>query len=44
VNCRPVAADPIVQANIISEQNKINDSMKLFKVYPIISIGLAYKF
>jgi hypothetical protein len=44
LNCRSVAADPIAQANITSEQNKINDSMKLFKVYPIVSIGLAYKF
>lgn len=43
VNCRSVA-DPAVQANIISEQNKINNSMTLFKAYPIISVGIGYKF
>lgn len=44
VNCRPAATDPIVQANVVSEQNKINDSMTLFKAYPIISVGIGYKF
>lgn len=44
VLCRSVATDSTVQANIVSEQNKINDSMTLFKAYPIISIGIGYKF
>ena len=44
VNCRPAATDPTVQANVVSEQNKINDSMTLFKAYPIISVGIGYKF
>ena len=43
-NCRPVATDSGVQANILSEQNKINNSMSFFKVYPIISVGIGYKF
>jgi hypothetical protein len=43
VNCRSVA-DPTIQANVVSEQNKINNSMSFFKVYPIISVGLGYKF
>lgn len=43
-NCRSVPSDPAVQANIASEQNKINNSMSFFKVYPIISLGLGYKF
>lgn len=43
INCRAVS-DPIVQAAIQSEQHKINNSMTLFKAYPIISIGLGYKF
>ena len=43
-NCRSVASDPTVQANILSEQNKINNSMSFFKVYPIISTGIGYKF
>lgn len=43
INCHSVS-DPTVQANITSEQNKINNSMTLFKAYPIISIGIGYKF
>ena len=44
LNCRSVTSDPTVQSNIVSEQYKINNSMSLFKAYPIISIGLGYKF
>jgi hypothetical protein len=43
VGCRSVA-DPTVQANIISEQSKINNSMSFFQAYPIISAGFGYKF
>ncbi len=43
VGCRSVA-DPTVQANIVSEQNKINNSMSFFQAYPIISAGVGYKF
>lgn len=42
--CRTIASDPTIQANVISEQNKINDSMTLFKAYPIVSVGIGYKF
>lgn len=44
VNCVPAATDSGVQANVQSEQSKLNDSMSLFKAYPIISIGVGYKF
>ncbi len=44
VNCRTVASDPTVQSQILSEQNKLNSSMSFFKVYPILSIGVGYKF
>ena len=44
VNCRSVASDPTVQSNVLSEQNKLNNSMSFFKVYPIISVGFGYKF
>jgi hypothetical protein len=44
VNCRSIASDPTVQANILSEQTKINNSMTFFKAYPIISVGMGYKF
>ena len=44
VNCRPAATDANVQSNVISEQNKVNNSMSFFKFYPIISVGFGYKF
>ena len=44
VNCRSVTTDSFVQAHIQSEQTKINNSMSLFKAYPLISIGFGYKF
>jgi len=43
-SCSPAATTPTIQSNIISEQNKINNSTRFFKVYPIISVGLGYKF
>jgi len=44
VNCRSVASDSTVQSQITSEQTKLNNSMTLFKAYPIISVGFGYKF
>ena len=44
VNCRNVASDSTVQANVISEQGKINHSLSPIKVWPIISVGFGYKF
>jgi len=44
VNCVNAASNPNVQINVLAEQNKINNSMSFFKVYPIISVGLGYKF
>ncbi|HLW84959.1 MAG TPA: hypothetical protein VKR60_07050 [Candidatus Sulfotelmatobacter sp.] len=44
VGCRPVATDATVQANILSEQTKVNNSMSVFKAYPIISVGFGYSF
>jgi hypothetical protein len=43
-NCVNAATDPNVLANVVSEQNKLNNSMSFFKVYPIISVGFGYKF
>lgn len=36
--------DPTIQSNVIAEQNKVNNSMSFFKAYPIISVGIGYKF
>jgi hypothetical protein len=44
VNCVNAATDSTIQSNVISEQTKVNNSMSLFKAYPIISVGFGYKF
>jgi hypothetical protein len=42
--CLNAATDPTVQANVQSEQTKINNSLDPFKYYPIISLTFSYKF
>jgi hypothetical protein len=43
-NCVNAATDPTVQANILAEQNKINNKLSPFKYYPVISTGFGYRF
>lgn len=44
LNCVNAATDPTVQANIVAEQNKVNNKLSPFKYYPVISIGFGYRF
>jgi hypothetical protein len=37
------ATDPTVQANVLAEQNQINDDLNLLKYYPILSFGITWK-
>lgn len=43
-NCVNAATDSGVQANVISEQNKLNNDLNPFKYYPVVSLGFSYKF
>ena len=43
-NCQNVATTPIIQSNIQSEQVKLNDDLKFLKYYPVISLGVGWKF
>jgi hypothetical protein len=43
LNCRSIASDPVVQANVAAEQRKINHDISPFKVYPLISLGFGYR-
>ena len=43
-NCQNVAGYSAFQNNVIAQQNKLNNDMSFFKVYPIISLGFGYKF
>jgi hypothetical protein len=37
-------SDPTIQQNVVQEQNDINESMKRFKIYPILTSGVSYRF
>jgi hypothetical protein len=41
--CVNAATDSGVQANIQSEQTKLNNDLNPFKYYPVISLGISYK-
>jgi hypothetical protein len=43
-NCRAISSDSTVQSNIQAQQNKYSSDVSVLKVYPIISIGVGYKF
>jgi hypothetical protein len=43
-NCRTISSDPTVQENIAAQQAKFNKDVNAFKVYPVISLGFAYRF
>jgi hypothetical protein len=43
-NCRAISSDPTVQSNILAQQKIFNNDVSEFKVYPVISIGFAYRF
>ena len=41
--CRSVS-DPVVQSQVHAEQKKINSDISYLQVYPVVSIGVAFKF
>jgi hypothetical protein len=42
--CVNAATDPLVQTNILREQQQANDDLKPFKYYPVLSVGFSWKF
>lgn len=42
-NCQS-ASSSSVQNNVVAEQTKLNNDIRVFKMYPIISVGFGYKF
>lgn len=39
-----MASDPVFQANLAKERKDIEDDLEPFKFYPVISLGLYYRF
>ena len=42
--CLPIGSNPQVQANILGEQNKVNNDLGPFKYYPVVRLAFGYKF
>jgi hypothetical protein len=43
LNCRSISSDPTIQANVVSEQAKLNKSASPYKFYPVLSFGVGFK-
>ena len=44
ISCVNAATDPTTQANLKDEENTLNEDLKRVQVYPLISLGVSYKF
>lgn len=42
--CRPIASDATVQANVLALQAKLQHNASPFVVYPVIVLGVGYRF
>jgi hypothetical protein len=43
-NCRPISGDSAVQANIQSQQVKIQNDVNPYRFFPVISLGVGFNF
>jgi hypothetical protein len=44
VFCRSISSDPTVQANIKAQQAKYTSDASAYKVYPVVTFGVGYRF
>ena len=43
-NCRNIATDPTLQADVTRQQAKVNSDLSSLKAFPVVSLGFSYKF
>jgi hypothetical protein len=43
-NCRNIASDPTLQADLAKQQADLNSDISVLKLLPIMSLGFSYKF
>jgi hypothetical protein len=43
-NCVNAATDPAVQSNVLAQQSKLTHDLRIFKFYPVVSLGVGYRF
>jgi len=44
VGCLNAGTDPTVQSNVRAEQEQLDDDLRRFQFYPVLSIGVSWKF
>jgi hypothetical protein len=44
INCRSVASDPTVQANVQAQQQKIRNDINPYRFFPVVSLGVGFNF
>ena len=44
VNCRKIATDPTLQAQVANEEAQMNEDISVLKLTPVVSIGFSFKF
>ena len=43
-NCRNIATEPVLQADLAKEQAQLNSDLGVLKAIPVLSLGFSYKF
>jgi hypothetical protein len=43
-NCRNIATEPQLQADLREEQDQLNDDLSVLKLIPVLSFGFSFKF
>jgi len=43
-NCRNIATEPILQADVREQETKVNDDISMLKIIPVFSFGFGYRF
>jgi hypothetical protein len=43
-NCRNIASDPTLQADVREQEATLNDDLSMLKMIPVISFGFGYRF
>lgn len=43
-NCRNIATEPVLQADVRQEEATLNDDLSVLKIIPVITFGFGYRF
>ena len=43
-NCRNVATEPLLQADVREQEDQLNDDLEMLKIIPLFSVGFSYSF